>query len=83
MNRPGLLLFGLALGAFTIFMGLVLLIAVGFFMGGIYELISKRQYLEAVFLVVGWLVFAGLDFTLARQTIRVMRRWWQAAGDRR
>jgi hypothetical protein len=79
LNRAGTLVLGLALGAFTIFVGLVLLIAIGFFVGGIYELFSKKQYLEAVFLVIGWLVFAGLEFALARKTFRVLKSWRQQA----
>jgi hypothetical protein len=75
LNRLGTLLLGLALGALTIFVGLVLLIASGFFVGGIYELMTKHQYLESLFIVVMWLVFAGLEFVLARKTIRVLKSW--------
>ncbi len=77
MNRIGTLVLGLALGAFAIFVGLVLLISIGFFLGGMSELISKKEYLEAVFLVIGWLLFAGFDFALATLSIRAMKRWRQ------
>ncbi len=77
MNRNGTLLRGLALGALTILGGYLLLIGLAFSVMGIYELISKQQYLESVFLVVMWLVFAGFEFVLARKTIRTLKRWRQ------
>jgi hypothetical protein len=77
VNRNGTLLRGLALGALTILGGYLLLIGLAFSVMGIYELISKQQYLESVFLVVMWLVFAGFEFVLARKTIRTLKRWRQ------
>lgn len=59
------------------FLGLAVLISIGFFLGGISELISKGQYLQAVFLVIGWFVFAGFDYALGTLSIRALKRWWQ------
>lgn len=70
---------GLALVALTLLGGYLLLVGSVFFLIGIYELITKHQYLESLFLVVMWLVFAGLEFVLARKTFRVLKSWREQA----
>jgi len=77
VNRNGTLLLGLALVALTILGGYFLLIGLVFMAIGISETISKQQYLDSVFLVVMYLVFAGFEFVLARKTIRTLKRWRQ------
>ncbi len=77
MKRRGTLLLGLGLGALTILGGYFLLIGLVFIAIGINETISEQRYLDSVFLVVMYLVFAGFEFVLARKTIRTLKRWRQ------
>jgi len=77
VKRRGTLLLGLGLGALTILGGYFLLIGLVFIAIGINETISEQRYLDAVFLVVMYLVFAGFEFVLARKTIRTLKRWRQ------
>jgi hypothetical protein len=70
-------LLGLAQGALTILGGYFLLIALVFGVISIYGAISEQEYLAAILIVVIWLVFAGLEFMLARKTIRTLKRWRQ------
>ena len=78
MSRNRTLLLGLAQGALTILGGYILLIALAFVVLclGI-SVIPEQEYLAAILIVVTWLVFAGLEFVLARKTIRTLKRWRQ------
>ena len=77
MSRNRTLLLGLAQGALTILGGYLLLIALVFGVISISGAISEQEYLAAILIVVTWLVFAGLEFVLARKTIRTLKRWRQ------
>jgi len=77
VSRDSTLLLGLAQGALTILGGCFLLIALVFGVISIYGAISDREYLAAILIVVIWLVFAGLEFVLARKAIRTLKRWRQ------
>ena len=79
MTRNGMLLYGLALAALTLLGGYLLLLLAFFGAMGIYDTLSKREYLGSLFFVIMWLVFAGFEFLLARKTIRTLRRWWEQA----
>jgi hypothetical protein len=71
------LLLGLALGVLTILGGYLLLVGLVFMAIALHEMISKHLYLDAAFFVVMYLMFAGVEFVLARKTIRTLNRWRQ------
>lgn len=78
MNRNRTLLLGLAQGALALLGAYLLLLLLVFGAIGISGAISEQGYLVAVLAPVIWLVFARLEFVLARKTIRTIRRWRQA-----
>ena len=77
VSRNRTLLLGLAQGALTILGGCLLLITLAFGVISIHGAVSEQEYLAATLIVVIWLVLAGLEFVLARKTIRTLRRWRQ------
>ncbi len=77
MSRNSTLLLGLAQGALTILGAYLLLVTLVFGVISFYGAISEQEYLWAILIVVIWLVFAGLEFVLARKTIRTLKRWRQ------
>jgi hypothetical protein len=77
VSRNSTLLLGLAQGALAILGAWFLLVALVFGVISIYGAISEHEYLAAILFVVIWLVLAGLEFVLARKTIRTLKRWRQ------
>ena len=77
MSRNNTLLLGLAQGMLTILGAYLLLVALIFGVISIHGAISEQEYLAALLIPVIWLVFAGLEFVLARKTVRTLKRWRQ------
>jgi hypothetical protein len=61
----------LTLSDLTLFLGWVFLVSIFFGVMGIYELISKNQFLSASFFILILLGFARLYWALVRHTFRV------------
>jgi len=79
LSRNATLLKGLALAALTLLGAYVLLIAAMFSLIALYDTSSPNQFVGKLFIVVTLLVFAGLDFLLARKTFRVLKSWREQA----